>query len=291
MKKNFKLLVIGSLSSLVIYVSCKKTDSTPPITKIVATDTVATTTVLPLLTASLNEFNATSLNGLQAPSLAPPTNAPSSNFGDMFSPKNVQSLNFVTHGLSVQKNRNNALSVTNNGSSSDCGAKYDTTNTAKFTSGDTASVNVFYHLKYLVSCTNNAVSMINITDTLGSTFVSPKLNGFINLGINLDLTPSDATNNPNIAENGSINYILNLSYYGQSANVSVNYKIINVVATTRGGNIISGTINFRTKSNDGKGTGWDYSGTLVYDGNNQATLTINSIVYKVNLLLNTVTKA
>jgi hypothetical protein len=48
------------------------------------------------------------------------------------------------------------------------------------------------------------------------------------------------------------------------------------------GTIVSGSATFATKGTNASGS-WNYSGTVVFLGNGMAKITINGIVYNVNI--------
>jgi len=161
-------------------------------------------------------------------------------------------------------------------------------------SGNTASVTYssFYKFSRTLNCNTNNVpdNLINAITFKGS-FDGPRLSsndsGTSNVTI-AGLAPSAAsyTVNGTYSRKGAFT-----SKVGNKASGSSDVEIVanNVVLNKPGRAIASGTATI-TISGTAHAGSFSFAGTLVFNGNNKATLTVGTTVYIVNLLTGSYTK-
>jgi len=167
----------------------------------------------------------------------------------------------------------------------DCGLTVDTTLSYTGTAnGGTASISGT--IKFSFSCANNVISGFNTNDNLNITLASPDLSFVYKVAENLtllSLNPSD--DNANLSINGSLNsnitYQMNTGTKGSGTEV-FDYTFTSVIFSPAEDDIVSGSATFNTSGTGPKGV-WNYQGTIVFLGNQMATVTINGKAYTVNL--------
>ncbi|GAA4098601.1 hypothetical protein [Mucilaginibacter panaciglaebae] len=160
-------------------------------------------------------------------------------------------------------------------------------------SGNNNSVtfDAFYKFSRTLNCNNNNPDNIVTAVTYHGSFDGPRLS-----------SSASGTSSITIAglSNSATNFTINGSYNRQgsfnskvgdktSGSSVVNISVTNVTLTKSPRVITGGTANISISGTVPAGS-FSFSGTLVFNGNNQATLTVGTSVYVINLLTGSYTK-
>jgi len=167
----------------------------------------------------------------------------------------------------------------------ECGTIVDTTLTANVTSGDT-SISINGTLKFSYACTNGVLSSFTTNDNVVIGFSGGSTKFSYTVGENFTVTAvTPGSSTTNISLNGSLNS--NGSYQSGSSGSGTeifDYTLKSIIIAGDGsGTLLSGSAGFNTSGTGPRGA-WSYTGTIVFQGNNSAAVTINGTTYTVNLL-------
>jgi hypothetical protein len=166
-----------------------------------------------------------------------------------------------------------------------CGLVVDTTLTETETEGDTTA-SISGSVKFNFSCTNDVLTGYTTDDNLNVSLSTSQFSLVYKIGENLTLLSlNPADENSNFSINGTLNSTTTFDFKtasaGKSGTATFDYNLKNVVFDING-DVISGSATFTTTGTGAHGT-WNYSGTITFLGNYEATVTINGTTYKVNL--------
>ncbi len=251
MKSKLKILVVLLAGAALAWSGCKKSSSKPADPQLTPSQVAsqAALTISESLSGGLGAFDVSA--GLSAPST-----------------------------LAVHQGGK----VVNDLSNPECGTVVDTTLTANVTSGDT-SITFNGTLKFSFACTNGVLSGYTTNDNVVIGFSAGSTKFSYSVGENFTaaaVTPGSSTSN--ISLNGSLNS--NGSYQSGSSGsgtVIFDYALKSIIMAGDGsGTLLSGSATFNTSGTGPRG-GWNYSGTIVFQGNGSAAVTINGTTYTVNL--------
>lgn len=160
-------------------------------------------------------------------------------------------------------------------------------------SGNTNSVtyDAFYKFSRTLNCSNNNPDNIIIAVTYHGSFDGPRLSSSASGTSNITIggLSSSATNftiNGSYGRKGSFNSKVGNKTSGNSV---VDINATNVTLTKPLRAITGGTATISIAGTVPAGS-FSFSGTLIFNGNNQATLTVGSSVYVINLLTGAYTK-
>jgi hypothetical protein len=168
----------------------------------------------------------------------------------------------------------------------DCSLVVDTTMSFTGTAnGGSATIGGTF--KFSFGCTNNVVSSFTTADNLTITLTSPSLNLSYKVDENLTVASLNPTNaNANLTINGSLNSSGSYQYNTgskRSGTEVFDYTLSSVIFSPTLGDVVSGAATFNTSGTGPKGV-WNYQGTIAFQGNHIALVTINGKAYTVNLL-------
>jgi hypothetical protein len=191
--------------------------------------------------------------------------------------------NSLANGQSVNSTSPNAVHQA-------CGTTI--TDSSSF-SGNTNSVtfDAFYKFSRTLNCSNNNPDNIIITLTYHGSFDGPRLSSSASgtSSVTIGGLNSSATNfiiNGSYNRKGSFNSKVGNKTSGNSV-IDINASNVTLSKSSRV--ITGGTANIVISGTVPAGT-FSFSGTLVFNGDNQATLTVGTSVYIINLLTGTHTK-
>jgi hypothetical protein len=268
MKLNLKVFLVLFTGVAIAYTACKKSNTTP------ADPSVTADVVAGQMATNLNQSLFGGLGAFDlSDGLSAPTNigVHSSNVGGGLTAGFTQPLNAKMTGSFS--------------STATCGLAIDTTVNFSMTSnGSTAAIKGSMKFNYL--CTNSLPSGFTTNDNLTITLASPSINLSYNVGEIMTVTSTDPTNyNANISVTGSLNsdgsYHYNTGTKRSGTSV-FDYTLTSLVISPVLGDVVSGNASFNTSGTGPKGV-WSYKGTIVFNGNHTATVTISGKVYHVNL--------
>lgn len=161
-------------------------------------------------------------------------------------------------------------------------------------SGSSSSVTFNYFFKFVRTLNCNASSqpdnLVN-TITFKGSFDGPRLTS-ADAGSSSITIAGLTANATNFVINGTYNRKGSFtSKVGNKATGSsvVDIKVTNLTLSKPARAILSGNATITVSGTAGANT-FSYSGTIVFNGNNQATLTVGTTVYVINLLTGTYTK-
>jgi hypothetical protein len=280
--KKIKLILFASFT-LVIFYSCKKTTTN--------TNTASTDVVAPLLVENLIGSLNGSDGGLNInQGLNPPTGQLA-----IANPGNKNSLNNPLSFFLNRKSILNGRPVLAYGPYT-CGLNVDTTIMYQSPASDTLKITIGSHIKYMTQCNGNYATGLNLMDSLQLSAISPSYTLQLNNGSTLVLSlPTNSTQqNSDFILNGKINLNYSLTVKtGKTGfvNCICYFNFNNLDISRQNAGILSGTTTFITSGKNGNGLSWNYSGTITYLPNNQATLIINGISYLVDLSSGSVAKS
>ena len=176
--------------------------------------------------------------------------------------------------------------VINDLSNPECGTVVDTTLTANATSGD-STITFNGTLKFSFACTNGVLSGYTTNDNVVIGFSAGSTKFSYSVGENFTaaaVTPGSSTSN--ISLNGSLTSngsYQNLTGSTGSGTVIFDFTLKSIIMAGDGsGTLLSGSATFNTSGTGPRGA-WNYSGTIVFQGNGSAAVTINGTTYTVNL--------
>lgn len=162
-----------------------------------------------------------------------------------------------------------------------CGLTVDTTlNYSVSENGTSASVKGTLGFKF--TCSNGVISGFNVFDDLAVTESTSEFSGSFKVNENLTLLSLDPSNdNSNLSLNGTFGFDGSYKYKSGAATQTFNYTLTSILLDANG-QILSGNATFSTKGSGTPGV-WDFSGTIKFLGNGNATITISGTAYNVNL--------
>ncbi len=165
-----------------------------------------------------------------------------------------------------------------------CGEVVDTTvNFTASAGGSTATING--SIAFTFTCANGVYSGFTTADNIAISLAGPDTSLTYQVGEKLTLLSSNPSDpNANFSVNGSLNSDGSYKIVSskQSGSEVFDYTLTNVVYSPTAGDIVSGSGTFNTSGSGPKGS-WNYAGTIVFNGNQMATVTINGKAYTVNL--------
>ncbi len=169
-------------------------------------------------------------------------------------------------------------------SNPNCGEVVDTT--VNFTAAAGGStVTIAGTIAFTFTCVNNVYSGFTTADNIAISLTGADTSITYQVGEKLTLLSSDPSNSSaNFSVNGSLNSDGSYKIVSskQSGSEVFDYTLTNVVYSPTAGDIVSGSGTFNTSGSGPKGS-WNYTGTIVFNGNQMATITINGKAYNVNL--------
>jgi hypothetical protein len=255
MKLKFKLIPVLLVGIALTYTACKKSASSQSLDA----KTVSSQVALNLSQTLYNGFGGFNLSG--------GVNSPSGLGVDR-----------NTIRLNLSKSR---LHINDDGSDITCGLKIDTTLNDSITVNGTQAT-VAGSISFGFLCSNGTPSGFSVGDDLTVTESSSQVSGTTKLLEDLTLllsNPQDA--NSTVSLNGTVSFNDNLKISGKTTTESYNYTFTSIVVDSSG-IIANGSATFATKGNNSSAS-WDYSGTVVFLGNQKIKITINGTAYNVDL--------
>ncbi len=170
-----------------------------------------------------------------------------------------------------------------------CGASEDTTLNYSATVNGT-SATIAGTLGFTFICTNDVFSGFNVRDNLTVGEKSAQLTATYKLNENLTAAAVNASDiNSSFTLGGTFSMSDNISYVSPKSTTSesYSYNFTTPLLIDDSGDIDSGVATFTTSGSNASGT-WNYSGTVTFETNFMAKITINGTTYNVNLQTGTV---
>lgn len=253
MKKQLLAGIIALSTIALVYTSCKKTSTDP------STKTLDAKTVTQEVAINLAQTFYGGLGGFD--------------FSDGLHPQ----INAVRPGFKK---------IVINTVNPECGLKLDTT-LSYSVSIDTAQLSIAGRFKFATICINNNVSGLTFYDTLLVSMITPSLTAKYRIGQDLAITSLSPSNpDSEISFGGTMNMQTNLEFKTGAkpkASTAFYYKLTSlIIDPTDGGQIKGGSAVFKTTGSTPKGK-WDYTGTILFMGNNRVKITINGATYTVDI--------
>jgi hypothetical protein len=167
----------------------------------------------------------------------------------------------------------------------ECGLAVDTT-VSVTSSGDGETASVSGTLKFNFGCTNGVVTSYTTSDNVSISLKTSSLDFTYKVGeaFTLALTNvADPTSNLSLTGTlgSSGSYQLLTGNKGAGTQV-FNYTLNSLIISQNGAGIVSGSASFTTSGTGPQGV-WSYSGTITFNNNQTATVTISGKAYTVNL--------
>ncbi len=169
-------------------------------------------------------------------------------------------------------------------SNPDCGQVVDTTVNFTF-SANGSSATIAGDIAFTFTCTNGVYSGFTTADNIAISLTGPDTSLTYKVAENLTLLSSNPSDPyADFSINGSLNSDGSYKIISskQSGSEVFDYTLKSVVYSPTAGDIVSGSGTFNTSGSGPKGS-WNYTGTIVFNGNQMATITINGKAYNVNL--------
>ena len=168
-------------------------------------------------------------------------------------------------------------------SSLQCGVPFDTS--ISFVKTGVVTANVIYNWDVLLNCNGGNPFSLTWTGTYQGSFDAPRLSGNISGVRNWTLTNIDGSSNTftlngNTTRTGIHNSKVG-NKYTYDVNIKNNFVNLSIDKDTR--YITGGTGTVSATLNVSNGTSKSYNGTIVFNGNKTATLTINGKTYTIYL--------
>ncbi|TFF39746.1 hypothetical protein [Mucilaginibacter psychrotolerans] len=253
MKKQLLAGIIALSTIALVYTSCKKTSTDP------STKTVDAKTVTQEIALNIAQTFYGDLGGFD--------------FSDGLHPQ----VNAVRPGFKK---------IVINTVNPECGLKVDTT--LSYNIGiDTTQLSISGRFKYATTCINNNISGLTFYDSLLVSMITPSLAVKYRIGQDLAVT-SLGPGNPNseLSFGGTMNMQVDLEVKTGTkakANTVFNYKLTSlIVDPADDGQIKGGSAVFKTTGSTPQGK-WDYTGTILFMGDNKVKITINGATYTVDI--------
>lgn len=190
----------------------------------------------------------------------------------------------VTDGATYTDNSGYRQSSLNSSMTLSCGVAFDTTVTRSHSGTVTASYT--HQRRYLLNCdTNSQATSITYSGSYTGNFDGPRMNSSNNGNRNWIITGLDSsstvyTYSGSLTRNGTHNSEVR-NQYSFTSNLQVNTSNLTVDKTTHKITGGSGSVNLSCAVSNGNT--YNFSGTIVFNNNNTATLTINGNTYTINL--------
>jgi hypothetical protein len=169
----------------------------------------------------------------------------------------------------------------------DCSLLIDTTIAAVTdTLGGGQFLTLSGSFKFSFGCVNNMPSSYTTSENVNIKVISPSADIDYKIGEAFTLTAlTPGSQNSNLGMTGTISsagsYSILTGNKG-SGTSAFNYTLTSLVIDPTIPDILSGSASFTTNGSGPNGV-WNYSGTIVFNGNQMATVTINGTAYHVNL--------
>jgi hypothetical protein len=169
----------------------------------------------------------------------------------------------------------------------DCSTLIDTTLAATTdTLGGGEFLTLSGSFKFSFGCTNNVLSSYTTNDNIAIKLISPSVDFNYKIGEAFTLTALTPTSQTsNLGFTGTVSsagsYSILTGNKG-SGTTTFNYTLTSLVIDPNIPDILSGSATFSTNGSGPNGV-WNYSGTITFNGNHMATVTINGKAYNVNL--------
>ncbi|HTE01520.1 MAG TPA: hypothetical protein VK668_19670 [Mucilaginibacter sp.] len=166
-----------------------------------------------------------------------------------------------------------------------CGLSIDTTLNETYTGDDGSQFSISGPFSISFTCTNGNPSGIHVFNNLNISESTTQLAATYKLAEDLTLQAvNPQSDQSDISLSGTLGFSDNVTLKtGSKASTAetFNYKYTSIIINTNG-DLASGSATFSTKGTNASGT-WNYSGTVVFLGNNKVKITINGTVYNVDL--------
>jgi hypothetical protein len=166
-----------------------------------------------------------------------------------------------------------------------CGTTKSDSISRQSTAGSAYSYSYNLKYNYMVNCVNNVPDNLSSSLVYSGSFSGPNLSSS-NSGSSvftvggLAPTAKDFVINGEYKRNGSFQSKVDTTNHGSSS-IDI---VINALTITRPGrNIASGNATVSITGDVPKKGNFSYTGTIVFNGNGTATLTLNGTVYTINL--------
>jgi hypothetical protein len=218
---------------------------------------------------------------------------PSINHGSAGSVSNDEAADMVANSLSVSSNGvvNIAGDVTSQATSFarshlGCGTLRSDTISRQSPSGSSTTYTYNLQYNYVVICGTDSKpdslsSSLIYSGSFNSANLSSSNSGSTIFGVaGLDSAASDFVINGEYKSSGSFSSKIDTANHG-SNNIDIAIKALTLKKTNR--SIASGTATIVVNGSVPKRGSFSYTGTLVFNGDGTATLTLNGTVYKINL--------
>ena len=253
MNSKSKLLGVMFLSMALVYSACKKSSTTP------SSPALTPQTVAGQVAVNISQ---SLFGGLGAFDVSGGLSAPTS---------------FAVHA------KGKVLQSTIN---PECGTIVDTTLTTSETSGST-TVTFGGSVKASFTCINNLLSAYSTVDNVTISLANPDTTFSYKVSENFTVTSLDPTNmSANLSITGTLTsnatYQFKTGSLGNGTEV-FDYTLTSIIVSPTTDSAVSGSATFNTSGTGPQGV-WNYQGTIVFLGNNMATVTISGKTYTVNLL-------
>ncbi|MCD9017209.1 hypothetical protein [Parachryseolinea silvisoli] len=185
------------------------------------------------------------------------------------------------------------MDVYNGGRTTSCGYEYEQTFTRTNPSNASVTYEFVYTYHYLLSCENDAPKSMEVNVTYNGEFDGPRISSAHEGSADITITK---------LENTSATYSIDADYQWNGSSQSkirnrnttsssVEITLDDVVVDKEAHEILSGSASATiTGTVTGKGS-FTYTGTIVFNGNHMAELTVKGIKYLVNLATGSVTAA
>jgi hypothetical protein len=194
---------------------------------------------------------------------------------------NAQGISSTNSGLTI-----NSTTQSTNSVHQECGTTLTDSVTRNITL-DSVTVNYFFKYSHTLNCNSNSEpdNFVN-TLTYHGTFDGPRLSSSNSGSANVTIAGLTQT---------ATNFVINGEYKREgsfqskvgnkaSGNSSVDIVGTDITLSKPGRKILSGSATINITGTGPKGVSFSYSGTIVFNGDDTATLTINSTAYTINLI-------
>ena len=218
---------------------------------------------------------------------------PSINHGPTGSVSSDEAADMVANSLSAGSNgvANIAGDVTNKATSFarthlGCGTLRADTISRQSPSGSSTTYTYNLQYNYVVICGTDSKpdslsSSLIYSGSFNSANLSSSNSGSSIFGVSgLDSAAADFVINGEYKSSGSFSSKIDTANHG-SNNIDIAIKVLTLKKPSR--TIVSGTASIAVSGSVPKRGSFNYTGTLVFNGDGTATLTLNGTVYKINL--------
>ena len=174
----------------------------------------------------------------------------------------------------------------NDVSSGSCPLPIDTAFSATLPFAADSSLTISGSINFSFTCLGDYLSGFTTNDNMTIAVTGPHLALSYKVSENLTMASTDASNeDATVAVNGSLGTSGNYQFKTgtkRSGTEVFNYTLTNALVDPLLGSIISGKATFTTSGSGPLGA-WSYTGTITFQQNNMAVVTINGKTYTVSL--------